>query len=300
MSRFDYDEYEKLESSGKLGKGNGGSKTTYLRYFSLENDLDSAIVRFPYTSTKEFDIVMYHRVKSGDRKLKVTCLRTPTDDICKCPLCEAEEKLITKFFVKVIEYEKDDEGNIVATPKIWETRTAFRKKLKTLIDEYGDLTEFLFKVIRHGAKGDNKTDYDIIPASPKIYKDELYPYDESLFKDYNVVGRGGAVRAKTAEDMKVFLENGEFPAPKSTKTESDSNLKDMGNGVKGANLEQLEGEDFEDTDEAPKVEDRPFEEVEEEAVEEPAPRVTRPGRVVPQEDEEETPRTFTRPKRYQL
>jgi len=293
MSRFDYDEYEKLESSGKLRTGAG--RPSYKGYFHLDNDLDSAIVRFAYSSPKEFDIVSYHRVKSGDRNIKVSCLRTPVDEIEKCPLCEAEEKLSTKFFIKVIEYTKDEDGKVVATGKIWETRPSFRKKLKTLVDEYGTLSDFIFKVIRHGAKGDTKTDYDIIPASPKIYKDELYPYDESIFKDYSVVGRGGAIRLKSFEDMVTFLEEGDFPAPKSTVEKSESK------NLEGLELSEEEEEALLGKEEKPVEETVEDEQPVEEEEEVPPTPVRRTGVVRPGTVPVDTPKEgFARPKRYNL
>ena len=288
MSRYDYDEYEKLESSGKFRSGAG--RPSYKGYFHLDDDLDSAIVRFAYSSPKEFDIVSYHRVKSGDRNIKVSCLRSPVDEIDLCPLCAAEEKLSTKFFVKVIEYNKDEDGKIVAEGKIWETRPAFRKKLKTLADEYGTLSDIIFKIVRHGAKGSTSTDYDIIPASPKIYKDELYPYDENIFKDYQVVGRGGAVRVKTYEDMVAFLETGDFPAPKQAETAERHQSR---------NLEQLEISKEEEEALLGKEEDTPT--LDEKAEEErPSTSVRRtPTRTPVKTDTTET-ETYTRPRRYTL
>lgn len=208
MARFAYDVYEKRKVEKSLS--NTTNTKSKFSFFSLKNDGDEAVVRFIYNSAEEFDLVNTHVLKIGDKYKKVHCLRQPFDPLDRCPLCKAEEKASQKFFVKLIEYTQDEKGNVIATPKVWEKTLSFAKLLKSYFDEYGSINEHIFKIKRHGAKGDQGTTYDVMFANPKIFKPEIYIKDFSAFDDLDVVRM--LVATKTAEEMEAYLETGEFPA----------------------------------------------------------------------------------------
>lgn len=161
-----------------------------INFFSLKNDGEEAIVRFEVDSATDFDIHSIHQYTIGTNRFsKVNCLRSnPQEPLDKCPMCEAGIPLKYQLYIKLIEYTKDENGQVVATPKVWERSASYCNTLKSLITEYGPLSRCIFKVKRNGAPGDMKTRYDIFFANPQIYRPDLYRDDKSLFEGYSVEG----------------------------------------------------------------------------------------------------------------
>lgn len=199
MSRISYEESQMNTYSG----GNN------VNFFMLADDGDEAIVRILHDDVSSFDIVQMHQLMIGGKQRKVDCLRSPRDPLDVCPLCDAGNKTMSRFYIHLLRYDKDSDGNIVVSPQVWERSSAYCTTIKNLIDEYGPLSECIFKIHRNGAKGDMKTTYSIMYGNPNIYKEEFYPKDVSGFENYSVVGT--IVASKTAEDMNYYLANGEFP-----------------------------------------------------------------------------------------
>lgn len=210
MSRFTFEDYE----ASQARKNSAQSREKQLvSYFGLKNDGDEAIVRFAYKDPSEFEFLSVHQVKVGDKFRRVNCLRSPKDPLDKCPLCgcgdEAAARVFSKFYVKLVEYVRDEKGSIVAVPKIWERTPKFAKTLAGYFSEYGDLSEIVFKVKRHGAARSMDTYYDVIPGNQMIYKPDIYVKDFSAFETYSVLKY--VVLDKTAEEMSAYLQTGEFP-----------------------------------------------------------------------------------------
>lgn len=205
------------ETWATRGSQNKESNFQKVGFFKLDNDGDEALVRFAYNSPNEFDIADIHRSKDKNGFWRnISCLRTPNEPLENCPLCAAKESLKTRFFVKLIQYTKDENGKVIVTPKVWERPSGFIKEVKNLITEYGDLKDIVFKIKRNGAKfnakGEPNTDvtYSIMYQPPHIYKEELgYIKDFSAFDNFDVSKHSYAVR--TADEIKAFLETGEFP-----------------------------------------------------------------------------------------
>lgn len=188
MAKFDLNTYESVakESNSKTER-----KVSY--FSSLKDDGDTAIVRFAYHSPSEFDIVTIHKVQCDTEKYgkiwkSVSCLRGPYDPIDNCPLCKAGVKLSRKIYVKMLEYVKDENGNIVPKAVVWERpaegKNDFVKKLMSIIGSgYGDLSKYVFIIRRNGAKGSLLTSYDINFANPEIYPSSIYVEDFKAFDD---------------------------------------------------------------------------------------------------------------------
>ena len=205
------------ETWASRGTNEKKSNFAQVGYFKLNEDGEEAIVRFVYNDPSEFDIADIHRVKDKNGWWRnISCLRTPEEPIEKCPLCARKEPLKTRFFVKLIQYTKDESGKVVATPKVWERPSGFIKEMKNLINTYGDLKESVFKVVRNGAKfnakGEPNTDvtYTIMYQPPHIYKEELgFIKDFSAFENFDISKHSYTVR--TVEEVNVFIETGDFP-----------------------------------------------------------------------------------------
>lgn len=213
MANFTYTDYE-----NKKGGSTTANKEYKVGFFGLKDDGDEAIVRFAYSSLEEFNIVTVHSVKTTTRDGKetykrVSCLREGQDSVSKCPLCASGNKLASKFYVKLIEYVKDENGKITPKARVWERPAKFAKELKSFMDEYGDLTNFIFKVKRRGNRGSMDTTYDIIPTRQDVYKQEVYVKNFSDFDGYKMAGSSYLV--KTADEMNAYLTAGDFPRTES-------------------------------------------------------------------------------------
>ena len=212
MAKFSYADLEAAQERRANAQNNTPRQS--VSYFGLKNDGDEAIVRFAYTDVSQFDFMSVHQVKIGNSYRKINCLRSYREPVQKCPFCasgdESLSKVFTRFYVKLLEYVRDDQSNIVPMPRIWEKSANFAKTLASYFNEYGDLSECVFKIKRHGQPGSVDTTYDIILANPMVYKPEIYAKDFSAFDTYSL--NRYVVLDKTAEEMNAFLANGEFPA----------------------------------------------------------------------------------------
>lgn len=207
MSVYSYESF--LMNKAETTSAKPTSKFQKVGYFKLENDGDSTLVRFAYKNKSEFQIATVHIVEGYRR---VVCLRDAKEPIEKCPLCAAGEKVLNKFYVKLIEYTKDEQGNVVATPKVWERPSGFASVLDSLCEEYGaDLCDHVFKIKRRGAKGDMKTEYDVMYANPELYKESVgYVKDFSAFDNFDLSKHSYYI--KSFDEMVEYCETGKFPA----------------------------------------------------------------------------------------
>lgn len=200
MAKIDYDSFNEMSAEGTGNK---------IGFFSLKNDKDEAVVRFYLESPQDLDIHTVHSVEVNNHYLKVECLRTPKDSFDVCPLCAFGEKLQQKLYLKMLQYVRDENGQIQAVPKIWERSGAFARNMKSLLDEYGPLSNCIFKIRRNGAAGSMQTTYDIMFGNPAMYKESDYPKNFTCFENYQVLGNN--VLDKSFDDMKAYIETGNFP-----------------------------------------------------------------------------------------
>ena len=186
------------------------------QYFSLQNDGDSAIVRFLHQDINDFEVLDVHNIKLGGYNRKINCLRTPYGSKDECPLCSAniydEEKggytypLQRKFFIHMIKYDNPQTPII----QIWERSKDYIKKLKQLSDDYGPLCDRLYKIVRHGANGSMDTTYDILPLDKDRYNPELYAFDRNELNYQKALGT--TVLNESVEGMQEYLTTGNFPS----------------------------------------------------------------------------------------
>lgn len=209
MAKIDFDTFEK---QGVKDTSKQNNKQTIGYFNTLKDDGDETIVRFNYKDTSEFELVTVHSVQVGDKWRRISCLRSAFDPLDKCPLCARGDKILQKFYVQLIEYKKDENGNVIAEGKIWERPAMFAKELKSFIEEYGDIRDFVFKIKRRGVRGSMQTTYDIIPANAMIYKDDIYVKDFSCFDNFDISKHSYFV--KTKDELEKFVATGEFPTTK--------------------------------------------------------------------------------------
>lgn len=199
LEQFLQKEHEKQERAAKF-EANG----PMVGYFNLKNDGDEAVVRFAYTDPGQLDIITTHQTTVDGKFRRVNCLRDFTDPIEACPMCASGTKQDNRFYIKLIEYVREEDGSIKAVPKIWDRPTSYVSRLNNFFIEYGDdLEDVVFKVKRSGEAGSKTTDYFITLANPKIYNEAQYPKVPDAFEKYSVVGT--AVLDKNFEELTEML-----------------------------------------------------------------------------------------------
>lgn len=183
-----------------------------VRYFSLADDRDEAVVRFDVQEESDLKVCSLHRVEVNGRMRSVNCLKTSMDDVDSCPFCAAGEKLLFRVYVKLLRYDVED-GKMTVTPVVWERNPKFIDTLKPYLESYGNLRNHLFKIIRQGKKGDPSTTYLILPLgnNSPIYNDRTCLADFSVLDEYNPETR--IILKRSKEDIETFLKTGDFPAP---------------------------------------------------------------------------------------
>lgn len=203
MAMLSKDEFLRMQEEKQSQRQDfSQERKNYVSYFGLKDDGDEAIVRF-VSDPEEFEVYTVHPVTVEGKFRKVNCINDLNIGVHSCPLCEAGIQLQNRFYIKLIEYTRDEQGNVVAQAKIWERPTSYIQRLVNLYTEYGSLKDNVFKIKRNGAKGDMKTDYVMMFLNPSIYNEQLYVKDFSAFNDYSPLGT--AILDKNADEMKVIL-----------------------------------------------------------------------------------------------
>lgn len=205
FNNIDTANYQNAQNSNNIG------------FFFLKNDQDEALVRIMHDSVDSFDLVTVHNVTVGGKQRKVNCLRDPREPLDQCPLCKAGMPVQQRLYIHLLCYTRDETGKVIAQPQIWERAASYAVNLKNLIDNYGTLSDCLFKIKRNGRPGDTNTTYDIMFANPNVYVPDLYPKDANAFANYSALGY--PVLNKTYDELDAFINTGEFP-PKQTKTQA--------------------------------------------------------------------------------
>lgn len=174
------------------GQGGGG-------YFSLKNDRDTAKVIFPFNDIDDVHGFSVHQVVVNGKKRYVNCLHEygqPKDD---CPFCAAGMFTMAKYFIPVYNVDED-------RIQTWERGKQFGDRLTSICSRNPNLVTHGFEIERVGKAGDTKTIYE-------IYSDRDNDDPNRRAEDYDVQNPlGTIVLDKSAEDMKFYLETGEFPS----------------------------------------------------------------------------------------
>ena len=152
----------------------GDVKIHFMNEF-LKEDGDTAIIRFPYKSMDDIIYTATHNVPMPGAPYgrRIRCTETPD-----CELCAKGIKVDERVFVKFLTYTIDEtSGEVVLNCTVWDRPAAFADlDLKGLMEEYGDLTQCLFKIKRAGA-GKN-TRYSILPVvNPVVYNPAIKDID---------------------------------------------------------------------------------------------------------------------------
>ena len=200
MGRFKFNEADRY----------GGGKSDYL---SLQNDKDTARVRFMYNGIDDIEGVAVHQVTIDGKYRYVNCLRDYNSPIDDCPLCRNGNRQIARFYIPV--FNRDEQK-----VQIWERGRTIIPELSSLCARYSNSTTPLcsqpFEIERRGVKGDTNTTYGIYPDGPA---------DNTKLKDLPeplpILGK--FVLDKSSEDMEFYIETGKFPPEEETEVRGSGN-----------------------------------------------------------------------------
>lgn len=218
MAQIDFEQFKKMESSNNQSNSSNDRRSPLVSYLSLANDGDTAIVRFNISGQQDLKIYSKHQVVINGKRRNIQCLRGYNEPASACPLCEHGLKPSYRMYVELIKYDMNG-NNMEITPALWDQPARFAETLKSFILDYGDLRDIVFKITRHGEKGNTGTTYSVIPANPKIYNEENYVKDFSAFDTYDI--NRYVLLNKSKEELEYFVENNSFPETP-TRTQSDS------------------------------------------------------------------------------
>lgn len=211
--------------------------STRVGFFKLNDDGDEAIVRIMHDSPATFDIVAVHPFEVGGRFRNINCIRDPRDSVEKCPFCSNGEPLRYRFYLHLLEYTKDAQGNIICTPKVWERSLKFADTIKEYCSEYAPLSEYIFKIKRSGKKGSVDTTYSLIPANPNVYIPEMYPKNPTAFEGFSVIG--SAVYNTDYEGMNKLLDE-HYSDKKKEESAAENNVNSRSYSAPSTSTHQAE------------------------------------------------------------
>ena len=181
-------------------------------YFNLWDAKPSAIVRFDVSTSDDLEIVDVHNTKitkeDGTFVYRyVACLRDNNAPFKDCPLCAKDVKTRrTVVFVKMLEYRIGEDGKVYAFPVTWARASTFADELVSLINDYGDLKELLFKVTREVSNG--KTKYNVrLQPEMGIYTEAAgYVKDFSAFNNFMM--NKHSYMERTFDELDEFVKTG--------------------------------------------------------------------------------------------
>lgn len=215
MAEFDFNTYLNMKDSLPKQK-----KEFDVSFFSLADDGDSAVVRFPYTDASQMKWLPTHSINRGNGFAKIACLRSPLDSIDNCPLCASGASTTNRFFCKLLTYEPQPDGTVKPKACVWDRPMSFAEELKGYIDIYKDqFPNMIFMVKRSGKKVDRttggrntKVTYSLTPLPEAIYPSNVYVADFSKFDAVPLENH--FYYTKTADEMRTYLATGSFPEVK--------------------------------------------------------------------------------------
>ena len=205
----------------------GNFQDNRMPYFKLA-DNEIAYVRFMPGAPEMFNTHHVNFTTANGKSVftSVDCLRATGQPLDVCPFCAADDTNIAKIhqesYIKLIKYERADDGRNVFKPFIW-SRTAswVRDNFINYVNTYGpNLVNVLFQIQRKGKMLD--TTYQLTPlVGIPNFSDKEYPVPHTdPFDDYTAHGTNLTV--KSADDMRYFLQCKNFPYNVTTNSSADA------------------------------------------------------------------------------
>ena len=175
MASFNYDAYAAQQEARKSTNPNSGLGPE-VRFVSdfLKNDGDVIVVRFPYHSMADLVFETTHAITFPGKRFP-SRVRCEGDN---CPFCAQGIKMDIRFFVKMLVYGIDETTSEVRIFNgIWDRPSAFADiDIKNLMQEYGDISNYLFKIKRNGTGTATRYTMSIV-MNNTVYNPAVYKAD---------------------------------------------------------------------------------------------------------------------------
>lgn len=223
MAQMSYEEFSRMNQKNNSTNTQANNYRNSVSYFYLADDGDTALVRFNIANIDDLKVTSRHSITLNGKRRNVECIRNYNDPVDTCPLCASGSKPTFRVYIELLSY-KIENGKVTSEAGVWDQPARFRETLKSYFMDYGDLRNIIFKLTRHGRKGDTNTTYSLIVANPQIYKNEDYVADFSAFDTFDI--NRSMVLNKSAEELQYYVENGAFPevgTPQSSQPQSQVN-----------------------------------------------------------------------------
>jgi len=198
-------------------------------YFHLADDGDTALVRFLHINEGDLDKYgskVVHKVDINGKERKVVCL------LENCPLCEAGYKNRARLFLQLVEY--DENGNILddGKVKVWERGKQILPDILDMLNRYAPIYRFTTEIVRHGAKGDPKTQYRLYPQledenTLKEDTEEARQKIEEMREDIVGEEKANMIIKRGKEDLQKMVD-GTFSFDNGSSNKSSGNKKSGG------------------------------------------------------------------------
>ena len=199
--------------SNESRQNNGNDQSNSVTFFQLAGG-QNAYVRIMHDSREDFEVLSMHEIPVGDGSRKINCLGA------NCPICSSSlsfydrfrneknsHNLITKIYVKLLEYVKGSDGTVQAVPRVWERPISFARELANILDTYGPLSNLVIQVSRLGSGTDTR--YQLMPVPADRFPESIYVKDNSVLEKWHALGT--IVLNKTADECNEYLNTGNFP-----------------------------------------------------------------------------------------
>jgi hypothetical protein len=121
-------------------------------WFTLRDDGDSAVRRILYGGTEDVSVYSVHNIEDNGNWKDVDCHGEG------CPMCREGLKPMARIYIPL--YDDTNE-----TYEFWIRGAMYIRVIRNLIGEHGSLVNRRFEIIRHGAAGDMKTTYELVPLA---------------------------------------------------------------------------------------------------------------------------------------
>lgn len=196
MANFTRKEYE--AAGGSRSRQNADRTPILFMGSILNKDGASAVIRFPYRSMDDVVYTTTHTVMDypgAHYGKKIQCLEH------NCPLCAQGIKKDVRVLIKVIAYVQEG-SSIVPKVVLWDRPAAFADiDLKDAFDNYGDLTNRLFKIKKSGEKMNTRYTIMAIDKDNAIYNNSTCPADFSELETVDAA----RIMTKTYEQYQAAL-----------------------------------------------------------------------------------------------
>lgn len=197
------------DAANYAGQGGAG-------FFQLQDDGDTAEVRFMYEDIEDIQLDIVHSIDTGKKNKYgnpitqyVDCLRTYKDDVDVCPFCREGKVQQARLIIPI--YDVNQKKTF-----IWDRGRRYFKRFTKMSSRYPNLVSQVFEIERNGQRGDQQTEYEFTPIGQP---------DDTTLKDLPALPdiRRGYIWEKSAEEMEYFLQE----EADGVRPGRDKELKDM-------------------------------------------------------------------------